>query len=311
MMASSIFPCREAFLMYLPIRFLARPLAVLGLCLGLASAPSILPAQSAGTPLSPAEKAIVPKIHTLRTVPDAQRGQRTTEIALQIRALPVSPNKLRLAVGLAGLSTEGDFGHDTLQAVATTLETALSETPIPDKDGKPAYPYMELAKLARYEHVTTGLQAPQLAEAAALLESQEAEIQKIDFTLTDLSGRQWTLKDLRGKVVLVTFWATWCPPCRKEMPDLQALYDHFASKGFVVLAISDEESAKVVPFISERKISYPVLLDPGRKVTESFHVDGIPKSFVFDRDGKLVALSIDMRTQGQFRRMLAQAGLQD
>jgi len=104
--------------------------------------------------------------------------------------------------------------------------------------------------------------------------------------------------------VLVNFWATWCPPCRKEMPDLETLYGRFGSKGFVVLGISDEEVAKVEPFIRERKVSFPVLLDPGRKVNEMFVVEGIPKSFVYDREGKLVAQSIDMRTQKQFLEML-------
>jgi peroxiredoxin len=296
-------------LQFLRIR-LQRLLATFFFSASLATTFSLI-AQTTSIPLTPAEKAIVPQLQGLRGVPDAQRGQRTTEIALEIRALPAGPNKVRLAVGLAGLSTEGDFGKATLQAVATTLEAALSESPVPDKDGKPAHPYMELAELVRYEHVTTNLQAPQLSEAQALLEQHEAEIQKIDFTLTDITGKQWTLKDLHGKVVLVNFWATWCPPCRKEMPDLETLYEHFGNEGFVVLAISDEESAKVVPYISDHKVTYPVLLDPGGKVAGIFPVDGIPKSFVFDRDGKFVTLSIDMRTEGQFRRMLAQAGLQD
>jgi len=76
-----------------------------------------------------------------------------------------------------------------------------------------------------------------------------------------------------------------------------------------VLSISDEEAAKVSPFITERNISYPVLLDPGRKVNDAFVVEGIPKSFVYDREGKLVAQSIDMRTRCQFQQMLATAGL--
>ena len=78
----------------------------------------------------------------------------------------------------------------------------------------------------------------------------------------------------------------------------------------MVLAISDEEAAKVEPFICERKVSFPVLLDPGRKVNEMFVVEGIPKSFLYDREGKLVAQSIDMRTQKQFLEMLGKAGLE-
>jgi peroxiredoxin len=94
------------------------------------------------------------------------------------------------------------------------------------------------------------------------------------------------------------------------MPDLEALYRHFAPKGLVVLAISDEDAAKVQPFIAERQFTYPILLDPGRKVNELFDIEGIPKSFVFDREGKLVAQAIDMRTRKQFLAMLAAAGLE-
>jgi peroxiredoxin len=151
---------------------------------------------------------------------------------------------------------------------------------------------------------------PQFAEALSKLEAADAARQQADFTLSDLQGNPWRLRDLKGKVVLVNFWATWCPPCRKEMPALQALYEKYKDQGFLVLSISDEEAAKVQPFITERKISYPVLLDPGRKVNDLFQVEGIPKSFVYDRDGKMVAQSIDMRTRNQFQQMLAQSGLQ-
>jgi peroxiredoxin len=141
------------------------------------------------------------------------------------------------------------------------------------------------------------------------LESDDEGRQHADFTLTDLEGKSWTLSELRGKVVVVNFWATWCPPCRKEMPDLEALYNRFKSEGLVVLAISDEDAAKVRPFSAEHQVTYPVLLDPGRKVNDLFQVEGIPKTFVYDRGGKLVAESIDMRTRKQFLGMLAQVGL--
>ncbi|MGP8095235.1 MAG: TlpA disulfide reductase family protein [Candidatus Sulfotelmatobacter sp.] len=257
------------------------------------------------------EKPIVVQLQGLRKLDDNVRARTTRDLALRIRALPAVPNKLILAGALSSLSTEGDFGRDTLQEVTTTLATSMREQPpARGKKGEPNDLYMELASLVRYEHMKAESSDPQLAEATAQLEADDVRRQNADFTLTDLQGKSWHLQELKGKVVLVNFWATWCPPCRKEMPDLQALYEKYKEQGLIVLAISDEEAAKVTPFIAERKISYPVLLDPGRKVNDAFIVEGIPKSFVYDREGKLVAQSIDMRTRNQFLGMLAQAGLQ-
>ncbi len=256
------------------------------------------------------EKPIVEQLRGLRKLDDTVRVHTTKDLALQIRALPVVPNKLKLAGTLAELSTEGDFGKDTLQEVTTTLAAALREQPPAGKPGQPDFLYVELASLVRYEHMQATSENPQFAEAMAKLEADDAKRQSADFTLSDLQGKAWHLQELRGKVVLVNFWATWCPPCRKEMPDLDALYGKFKDQGFVVLAISDEEAAKVSPYLAEHKVSYPVLLDPGRKVNDLFIVEGIPKSFVYDRSGKMVAQSIDMRTRSQFLAMLAQAGLQ-
>jgi peroxiredoxin len=250
------------------------------------------------------EPAIEEQLRGLRQVPDSQRAAATKELAARIRQLPASSNKVRLAHGLANLSTEGDFGRDTLQEVATTLAEALREQPAAQ-----AEPYVGLAQLARYEHVPVTLDAPQYAAAHSKLEADDEARQQADFTLTDLQGKTWNLKSLRGKVVLVNFWATWCPPCRKEIPDLDALYGQFRDQGFVILGISDEDAGKVRPFVEAQKMGYPVLLDPGRKVNERFRIEGIPKSFVYDRGGKLVAQSIDMRTRGQFLEMLSRAGL--
>ena len=255
------------------------------------------------------EKPIVEQLRGLRKLDDTERVRTTKELALRIRALPIVPDKLKLAGALAELSTEGDFGKDTLQEVTTTLADALREQPPAGKPGQPDFLYVELASLVRYEHMQATADNPQFAEAMAKLEADDAKRQNADFTLSDLQGKAWHLQELRGKVVLVNFWATWCPPCRKEMPDLDALYNKFKDQDFVVLAISDEETAKVSPYLAEHKVSHPVLLDPGRKVNDLFIVEGIPKSFVYDRSGKMVAQSIDMRTRSQFLAMLAQAGL--
>jgi peroxiredoxin len=260
--------------------------------------------------LSQTADTILARIKTLRKLPDTERAQVTKELALQIRRLPAGMGKVSLAYNLASLATEGDFGKDTLQEVAATLATGLSETPLPAVKGQPASPYVELATLAKYEHLDVSSDDPQFAAAMAKLYAADRLRDSADFTLTDVKGTEWTLSKLRGKVVLVNFWATWCPPCRKEMPDLDALYRQFKDKGFVILAVSDEEAAKVNPYLHDHPVSYPVMLDPGRKVNQLFQVEGIPKSFLYNREGKLAAQSIDMRTKQQFLALLSQAGLQ-
>ena len=279
---------------------------LVGLCL---SVPKISEARQSKIVWNDQEKPIAQQIGALRSLPDDVRAHTTKQLALQIRQLPAGANKLTLANALANRSTEGDFGRDTLQEVTTTLADALREHPVPEEKGQPAAPYMELAQLVRYEHMKAASDSPEFSAAMAKLEADDQGRQHANFALTDLQGKSWTLSELRGKVVLVNFWATWCQPCRKEMPDLEALYNRFKGEGLIVLGISDEDAAKVRSFIAERQVTYPILLDPGRKVNDLFQVEGIPKTFIYDREGKLVAQSIDMRTRKQFLEMLAEAGL--
>ncbi len=252
--------------------------------------------------LNDQEKAISDQMGRLRGLPDNQWTETVGKIARQIQQLSASPGKGILIDQLGNLVTEGDAGHDTLQLVASTMSDVLRTSPN-------ASLYATLAQLARYEHCEVSLDSPQYRAAMAKLEADDEQRQHADFTLSDLTGAKWSLRNLRGKVVLVNFWATWCPPCRREMPDMEGLYERFGPRGLVILAISDEDAGKVQPFLAAKKYSYPILLDPGHKVGQLFRVEGIPKSFVYDRDGKLVAQAIDRRTEQQFLAMLEQAGL--
>lgn len=256
-----------------------------------------------------AENKIEGQIEKLRSLSDKERPVDTIKCANQVEALPAGLPKLKLADELANLVTEGDQGQDALQAVAHALDKSLAETPIPEKGNQPARPYFDLARLVRYEHVNESLADPQFAQAEQILADQDSQIDKADFTLKDLHNKSWTLSELRGKIVMVNFWATWCPPCRAEMPNLDVIYTHYQNEGLVILSITDEDPFKVSSFLSGRDYHPPVLLDPGDKVHQLFHITGIPKTFVFGRDGKLVGEAIDQCTQRQFFALLGQAGL--
>jgi peroxiredoxin len=108
-----------------------------------------------------------------------------------------------------------------------------------------------------------------------------------DFDLTTLDGRNAKLSDLRGEVVLLNFWATWCPPCKAEMPDLEALYrEHGDAQGFVVIGVNYEEAqAPVEAFVRERELSFPVWLDHEGKAAAALGVRGLPVTFIIDREG--------------------------
>lgn len=112
-----------------------------------------------------------------------------------------------------------------------------------------------------------------------------------NFKLKDLKGDEISLASLRGKVVFLNVWATWCAPCREEMPSIESLYKDFkANKDFVVLAVSqDTDGAMVRPFLEQNHLSFTVLLDPRNEVGERYDVNGIPETFIIGRDGRIVA----------------------
>jgi len=249
------------------------------------------------------EDSILERMSKLRSMSEADRSRAVLELAKGILALPRG-SKFALANNLASLSTEGDNGKEAMDAVAAALGAGIEES------APSAHAYIELAKLIRYEHAKAPMSNPAFDAADALLTLRARVFQGNNFSLVSMDGKQYSLDQLRGKVVLLNFWATWCPPCRKEMPDMEALYRRFRDKGLIVLAVSDESRETVAGFLAKNQYTFPILLDSAREVNKAYGVEGIPKSFIFDSKGNLINLAIDMRTERQFLDLLKEAGLQ-
>ena len=114
-----------------------------------------------------------------------------------------------------------------------------------------------------------------------------------DFKLKTLDGKEVSLSDYRGKVVLINFWATWCPPCREEMPLFTKVYRKYKGRGFEILAVSTDSSIDPVKkFVKEYKLPFPVLMDDGKVSTELYRVQGLPTSFLIDREGRIVKVRL-------------------
>jgi cytochrome c biogenesis protein CcmG/thiol:disulfide interchange protein DsbE len=112
------------------------------------------------------------------------------------------------------------------------------------------------------------------------------------FNLTDLSGASVSRAALHGKVVFLNIWATWCAPCREEMPSMEKLYEHLRdNKGFVMLAVSQDTGSRdeVVAYVKKHGYHFDVLLDPKNAVAEAYKVSGVPETFIIDRQGRIVA----------------------
>ena len=118
-----------------------------------------------------------------------------------------------------------------------------------------------------------------------------------DFTLPTPGGGSFRLSEQRGKVVLVNFWATWCPPCLEEMPAMERLWRRHKEAGFVLVAISlDADPRKVLPFVNARKFSFPIALDPKMAIAEKYGVRALPSSFVIDRQGMMAGVALGPRS---------------
>jgi peroxiredoxin len=116
--------------------------------------------------------------------------------------------------------------------------------------------------------------------------SPQAGFAAPDFTLETPDGETVSLADLRGQVVLVNFWATWCPPCRAEMPAIQQMYERYRDQGFTVLAVDMQETdAQVAAFVDEMGLTFPILMDRDGSVSARYQVKALPSTFFIDREG--------------------------
>ncbi|MEZ5541738.1 MAG: TlpA disulfide reductase family protein [Pseudomonadota bacterium] len=136
---------------------------------------------------------------------------------------------------------------------------------------------------------------PELSDTLAPL---AAPVDAPEFTLADMDGERHSLSGYRGSWVLVNFWATWCPPCRKEMPALERLYQDYGERGLKVLALNQWEDADhVFSYMGELNVfpSFPILFDPDSRVADAWGVRGLPTTFLVDPQGRIVYRAVGGR----------------
>jgi cytochrome c biogenesis protein CcmG/thiol:disulfide interchange protein DsbE len=197
-------------------------------------------------------------------------------------------SKLRLAaiaatvIALLAISVPFIFQHD-LEA-----EPAASEA---------------IAPVASHDAAPAGLVSDEAPDAAACM--ADAKPAKLDFNIKDLEGKDVALSSFKGKVIILNFWATWCGPCKAEIPAFVELQNTYGKDGLVVIGYSvDDDAPKARAFMNEYKINYPVLLGLGREdVQDAFGpIWGIPASFVISRDGKVCKKHLGIAPKAVFEK---------
>ena len=149
---------------------------------------------------------------------------------------------------------------------------------------------------------TTGPKGDELAPAP--------EIGRLapNFTLVDLEGNTVTLSDFQGKTVFVNFWATWCPPCRAEMPEMEAVYQEYKDKGVVVIGVDiSEPESTVRQYIQRGGFSWIIVLDSTGEVAANYKITSIPTSFFIDGEGVIRVVNIGAMTKRVMEAKLAEA----
>jgi peroxiredoxin len=127
-------------------------------------------------------------------------------------------------------------------------------------------------------------------KAVPILQAMKEVAPTPEINLATPDGKKLSLKDFRGKVVLLNFWATWCVPCREEMPAMEKLYQEFKEKNFVILAVAVKDRKQdAVDFVKELKITYPIVLDPDAKIGQEYGAWGLPATYIIGPKGEGLA----------------------
>lgn len=109
-----------------------------------------------------------------------------------------------------------------------------------------------------------------------------------DFTLKSRDGKNLRLSDYRGQVVMINFWASWCGPCRQEMPLLEDMYKRYGKLGFTILGVNvDTDSTKAINYLKDVQVTFPIVYDTGNTVSKSFNVNAMPTTVIVDRNGNM------------------------
>jgi len=123
-----------------------------------------------------------------------------------------------------------------------------------------------------------------------------------DFKLKDLNGNEVSLSDFKGKKVFLNFWASWCPPCKAEMPEIERLYQETKDSDLVILAVDiGEDKATVKSFIDKNKYNFEVLLDINQETASKYNISSIPSSYFIDKDGNIVATHLGSMNLSQMK----------
>ena len=142
----------------------------------------------------------------------------------------------------------------------------------------------------------------------SLLESAAVDSPAPDFELQDIANETHRLNEMRGKIVVINFWATWCEPCKIEMPFFQKLYSNSQEKLQILAVNFDEPPEQVKRFAEEYELSFPVLLDPGAAVQDLYRVRGYPTTFLLDEDGIIRFHHIGLITEEQIYHYISELG---